>query len=138
MGSGLAVNVTGLRQYVRGIKKLDKDLGKVMRKSLNEVAQVVVDKARPRVRRRSGRAAGTVRASSTQTAARIAAGGRRAPYYPWLDWGGRVGRRKSIRRPFIKQGRYIYPALGEAMSEVHEMVGKALRESASSAGLEVE
>ncbi|WP_307962251.1 hypothetical protein [Salinispora arenicola] len=55
---------------------------------MNDAAQVVVDWARPRVSRRSGRAARSLRVASTGKAVRVRAGGARVPYYPWLDFGG--------------------------------------------------
>jgi hypothetical protein len=87
--------------------------------------------------KRSGRAAASLKPRSTQTSVRVAAGGTKAPYYPWLDFGGRVGPRKSVRRPFIGDGRYIYPALSEKHDEFLEAMQRALIESAESAGLVV-
>lgn len=132
------VAVEGLNRYVRGLKEMDRDLGKAMRIALNEAAQLVVDEARPHVARRSGAAARSMRASSTQSKARVSAGGRRAEYYPWLDFGGRVGRKNSVKRRFIKGGRYIYPALARVLPEAGEIVKRALVDVGRRAGLEVE
>ena len=103
-----AIRIEGLKEFQRGLKALDKDLPKALRLAFNEAADIVVSDAKPRVARRSGRAAGTVKARSTQTASRVAGGGNRAPYYPWLDFGGKIPR--GPRRPFLKEGRYIYNA----------------------------
>jgi hypothetical protein len=64
------------------------------------------------VPRRTGRAGGTIKAASTRTEARVSEGGARAPYMPWLDFGGRVGRKNSVKRPFLKEGRYIWKSFG--------------------------
>jgi hypothetical protein len=101
------------------------------------VADVVVDVARPRVASRSGRARGSVRAKSTRTAVRIAGGGKRVPYYGWLDYGGRVGRGKAQVRPFKKQGRYLYPAYYATRDEIPRLLEDALVDVARQAGLEV-
>lgn len=105
-----AIRIEGLSEFVRNLRKLDRDLPKALRIAMNDAARLVVDDARPHVPRRSGKAAGSIRVASTPTAVRVKAGGAKAPYYPWLDYGGRVGRRKATRRAFFKEGRYLYPA----------------------------
>lgn len=132
-----AVHVEGLREFVRGVKSMDKAHGKAVRLALNDAANVIVDEARPRVAKRSGRAAGTVKARSTQTAARVVGGGNRAPYYPWLDFGGAVGRKHSVKRPFFKDGRYIYAAYGDNKGAFIDKMVERLVEVAQSAGVEV-
>jgi hypothetical protein len=105
-----AVSIVGLAEFRKGIKAMDRDLPKAVRIAFNDAADLIVSDARPEVASRSGRAKGTVKARSTQTSARVSGGSGRAPYYPWLDFGGRVGRRGSVRRPYLTKGRYIYAA----------------------------
>lgn len=132
-----AVRVEGLAEFRRGLKAMDRDLPKALRLALNDAAEVIVDDARGGVPRRSGRAVGSVKARSTQTKARVSGGGSRAPYYPWLDFGGRVGRRKSVRRPFIEKGRYIYGAYFRRRGEFVDRLEERLVEVARGAGIEV-
>lgn len=132
-----ASKVTGLVEFVRSVKKLDGDLPKLNRLGMNAAADIVLDYARPLIPRRTGRAAGSLKARSTQTAVRIQAGGKRAPYYPWLDFGGRVGRRKAVKRPYIGEGRYLYPALRAKRREFEAALTGVLVETARAAGLEV-
>lgn len=131
------IKIEGLQRFTRELKALDAAVPKMQRKALNDAAEIVLSFARLHIPKRSGRAAASLKPRSTQTSVRIAAGGTRAPYYPWLDFGGRVGPRKSVRRPFIGDGRYIYPALSEKHDEFVEAMRVALVESAESAGLEV-
>src|SRR6266516_6672861 len=98
-----AIRIDGLAEFTRNLRKLDAEVPKALRVALNGCAEIVLGYARPRVPSRSGRAASTLRARSTRTAVRVSAGGRRAPYYPWLDFGGRVGRHKKTRRAFIRE-----------------------------------
>lgn len=105
------VKVTGLREFSAGLKTVDGELAKELRKGLNEVAQFVVDDVRRQVPTRTGKARSSVRAASTQRAAVIKLGGRKAPYYGWLEFGGRVGRGKSLKRRFIAEGRWLYPTI---------------------------
>jgi hypothetical protein len=132
-----AIKVTGLAEFNRNLKRLDAEVPKALRVALSGAAEIVLDYARPRVARRSGRAAGSLRAASTRNAVRVKAGGRRAPYYPWLDFGGRVGRRKSVKRAFLKEGRYIFPALDAKRGQFEAALAGALLGAADSAGLEV-
>jgi hypothetical protein len=131
------IHVEGLREFSQGLKRLDDDMPKVLRLGLNGVAGVVVDDARPRVASQSGRARRSVRAKSTRTAVRVAGGGKRVPYYGWLDYGGKVGRSRSVVRPFKKQGRYIYPAYYAHRDRFPVLLEDALVDVARQAGLEV-
>jgi len=132
-----AVKITGLADFTRSIKKMDKTLPRGIRVAFNQAAKLLIDRARPKIPRRTGAAAKSLKAASTQTAVRIAVGGDKARYYPWLDFGGRVGRRRSVQRPFIKQGRYLYPTLTEVRPDIVRMASAALEATAKAAGLEV-
>lgn len=131
------IRIDGLKEFTKNLKALDDDLPKAVRLAGNEAAGLVVDWARPRVPKRSGRAARTVKARSTRTQARVSGGSRRVPYYPWLDFGGRVGRSRSVRRPFIREGRYIYAGFMRQKDEVYDAYVRALVNVARSAGVEV-
>lgn len=131
------IKIQGLAEFNRSLRKLDKELPKALRLAHNKAAQIVVDYAQPRVPSRSGKARRSVKAKSTRTASRVSGGGKRVPYYPWLDFGGRVGPRKSVRRPFIKEGRYLYPGLGANYDEIHQALLDALLQVAKEAGVEV-
>lgn len=116
---------------------MDADLGKTVRVVLNGSAQLVVDRAVPKIPRRTGTAAGSLKARSSQREARIAAGGRRAPHYPWLDFGGRVGPNKSVERPFLTIGRYIYPTVRDHRGDIQDTMATGLSDLAARAGLQV-
>lgn len=132
------IRITGLAEFNRNLRKLDADLPKALRLAHNEGAQIIVDYAAPRVPRKSGRAAGSVKARSTRTESRVQGGSKRANYYAWLDFGGKVGPRKSVHRPFIKEGRYLYPALSASYDQFAELLAEKLIEVARQAGVEVD
>lgn len=135
-----AVRVEGLNAVAKAIRRIDPELAKELRVVLNDAADTIVDRARPGVPKRSGRAAASIKAKSTRSLARVTGGGSRAPYYPWLDFGGRVGRRRSVTRQFRKRGRYIYKAYfrardsGEFQDQMHDGLLDVLRR----AGLETD
>lgn len=133
-----AIRIDGLRSFVRGLKAIDKDLPKATRIAGNTAAGIVVDEAEPRVPRRSGRAAASIRAKSTRTAARVAGGKKSVPYFGWLDFGGRVGRNRSVKRPFIKSGRYIWASYSDKKDDVQDTLRDALVKIARDAGIEVD
>jgi hypothetical protein len=134
------LKVDGLAQFVRNLKKLDADLPKVLRKSFNTAADVLVAEIRPLVPQRSGSARASVRSASTQTAARVTGGGNKAPYYPWLDFGGKVGRNKSVKRPWYPDGRYIYGGYfrDADVGKFEAIMVDALLDAAQAAGIEVD
>lgn len=131
------VEVTGLKEFRAQLKQMDAGLPKLIRVALNQASELVISYARPKIPRRSGRAAASLKVRSNQQQARIAAGGQRAPYYPWLDFGGKVGRGKSVDRPFYTEGRYIYPGLRANREEITTTMSTALTQLAHDAGLEV-
>lgn len=133
------IRITGLRELKRDLGKLDKDLPKALRLAANSAAELVVSAARPRVPSgpgKGGHAASSIKAASTATAARISAGGKKYPYYPWLDFGGKVGPNKSTSRPFLKQGRYIWKAYADNDKKIADKLEEELIKVAKSAGLD--
>lgn len=131
------VRVTGLAEFNASLRKLDADLPKALRVALNKAADVVVDAAVPRIPRRTGKARASLRPSSTRTAVRVSAGSSSAPYYPWLDFGGRVGPAGSVRRPFLKEGRYLYRAYYDNGPEFEKALRLALVDVVRQAGMDV-
>lgn len=117
---------------------MDRGLPKGVRVALNDVANILVDAARPKIPQQTGAAAASLKAQSTQSAARVSMGGSKAPYMPWLDFGGRVGRKKSVLRPFYGDGRYVYPTLAEQRSNIEAAMIKALSQLAETNGIEVD
>ena len=134
------IRVDGLAQFSRNLKKLDSEAPKALRLALNEAADVVVSDAKPRVPRRTGKAQASIKARSTRTAVRVQEGGTRASYMPWLDFGGRVGRRRSVKRPFLKDGRYLYRSYFDKRNsgEFQQVLTRALLGVAAQAGVVVD
>lgn len=132
------IEVTGLREFQRALKAMDAGLPKQLRLALNEASTVVIDYAQARFPRKTGAAAASLKARSSQREARVALGGRKAPYAPWLDFGGE-GRVKGRpgKREFIRGGRYVYKGLEVKRTEVTDIMSRALTQLAVDAGLEV-
>lgn len=140
MAATISLTVDGLPEFARAISQLGSTAARGLRLALNDVADVVIETARPKVPVLSGAAAATIRPRSTRNAVRITAGGDKAPYYPWLDFGGHVGRHGTAARTFIKDGRYLYPTYyDQRRSGVYDKVlEQHLRRVAVAAGLKVD
>lgn len=132
------IHIEGLASFSRNLRKLDAEAPKQLRLVFNDAAQLVVAGTRQKFPRRTGRAAGTVKARSTRTAARVSEGSERVSYVPWLDFGGRVGRARSITRPFLPQGRYLYKTYYDLRDRggIESALEAGLSKVVSDAGLE--
>lgn len=131
------IHVTGLKEFQKSLRKMDKDLPKGLRLAQNEAATFLINRVQPTIPRKTGAAAASMKARSTQRSTRIAVGGKKAPYYPWLDFGGRTGPNKSVERPFYKEGRYLYPMFRKSRDEFQDILQKSLVAVAEGAGVEI-
>lgn len=133
----LKVEVEGLAQLNRALRAVDKEAPKELRLSLNAAAELLVTRARPKVPQESGAARRSMVAQSTRTSARVAVGGKKAPYYPWVSFGGE-GRIKGRppKREFIREGRDVYPTLREIRPQIEAQLQESLTAVVRKAGLE--
>ena len=113
-----AVGVDGLNQLRRGLKSLGDEYPKALRRELKQIGTGLAADVAAKVPRRSGAAAGSVRAGTSGTTAFVRAGGTKAPYYAWLDFGGGIPNKRNrgsnpprISREFLPDGRYLFPTL---------------------------
>jgi hypothetical protein len=132
------IQITGLREFQRALRDMDAGLPTLIRTVLNEATEIVIDYAAPRIPRRTGHAAASLLARSSQREARVALGGRRAPYAGWLDFGG-GGRRpgRPPHRPYIAGGRYIWRGYETNRERIVDVMSAGLAQLAHDAGLEV-
>lgn len=133
-----AIRVQGLRELQQALRRIDKNVEKELKNSLREAAKVVAEATAQKVPKRTGRAAASVKPRSTGRGASIALGGSRAPYYPWLDFGGSTkvpGAGNRVQRDRVQGGRYLYPALTEKNAEVLEIVDEAMERLAERHGI---
>lgn len=131
------VRVEGLADVIRALRGVNANLPKALGTAAARGAGLVADRARSGVPRRSGAAAGSIQVKTIGPKARVVSGGRRAPYFPWLDFGGRVGRKKATRRPYLADGRYVYPAYRSTRDQVEAIMRETLVEAVRDAGLDV-
>lgn len=134
-----AIRVRGLAELRRSLKAVEDGAQKAMRGALNEAAEVVVEHTLPWIPRRTGRLRSSLKKRSTQTSARVSLGGARAPYGPWMDFGGRrVGRGGGVaQRRFIRQGRFAWRTVGHRSDQIADVLDKALTDLVEQSGLAV-
>jgi hypothetical protein len=118
VADNITISVLGLKEFRRQVESAygRKDAGVELRKVFNTAAAVVVADAAAKVPKVSGALAGSIRARSTKSEARVVMGKAKVPYAGFIEFGGRVGKGRtgrntgSVRRPIVKTGRYLYPA----------------------------
>lgn len=130
------IKVEGLKEFQRALKTLDGESQKRLKVVLDDVSRVVAQAAARRVPHRTGRAAASLRAQSSQREARVVGGSKKIPYYGFLDFGGRVGKNKSVARPFVKSGRYLWPAVAANRTSLEKALQQGLLDLARDVGLD--
>ncbi len=138
--TGYSVKVTGLREVNAALKEVERGLPKAMQVEFKAIAEVIAESARGKVPRKTGAAAGSIRARATQRGAGIAFSDSdgSVPYFPWLNFGGRVGRHGSIERSTVTPDRYIYSSILSARDETMRAVDDAVKKVAGQAGFDTE
>lgn len=143
------VEVRGIRELATAFRRVDAELPKQLKSAFLGVAQRVVRRAQAKMEFGAGKAASSVKARASARGASIAFGGQAAPYEPWLDFGGSVGRGHkpgvawsgSVKRDWrglpSGMGRYVYPAIKESREDIAAAVDAAVFLVARSAGFDV-
>lgn len=97
------------------------------RSLMSELADETADDARDRARRgqKTGASMNSIRAMGP-----VVRAGDDVPWYGFADFGGRVGRKRSIIRRYIKGGRWLFPAVRDVgvIKKGEAMVEKATKE----------
>ncbi len=133
------VEIGGLAALNRGLRAVGAEAPKRLRLAFNDSANLLVDEVRPTIPSVTGAARASLKARSTRTSARVAVGGKRAAYFPWLDFGGqgRVAGRPA-ERPFLKEGRYVYPGLRRIRPDIEQSLQDGIEQVVAAAGLELD
>lgn len=126
----VGVVVTGIPELSRALKATNADLAKELRVGFKKIAQHVIGEAE-----RLGAPTGILKPRAGIKGAGIAfprggplSGDDPVGFYPWLDFGGgrpegrgvRAGGSGPRRREVVKEGRYLYPGIGESTKYIAE------------------
>lgn len=129
----LGVRVEGLRDTKRNLRKIGgpaliKELGREMK----DIGGVVVAEAKPDIPVRTGAARASIRATA---AGKVIFGKKSVPYAGWLDFGGAVGRNRSVRRPKVRAGRYVFASYRREQPRIVRLLTAMLDRMTQKAGL---
>jgi hypothetical protein len=125
------IQVRGINELSRAWRAVDADIPKRTRLAMLAIARMVV---------------GTAQQKATADFKHPT--GQAAPYFPWLDFGGTVGRGHrpgvkgsgSIERDWrgtpFGSGRYVYPAIFEHDDDIKRMAEEAVMDANRAAGFE--
>lgn len=138
MADRVVVQVEGLGEFRKALRDADRALGTALRKGLNEAGDVIVHDVRPDLPHKTGRLAASLRAQSTQREGRVVLGSARVPYAGFVEFGGRIvqhSQRRIIERPFVPQGRWLFPSAAKNRARIIDVLGGKVDELARKAGL---
>lgn len=119
--------LAGLRE--RGDAQLDEEAG--------EAAESVASRTRTAIPLgpvAGGHAKASVRVERGHIEATVHEGGPAFPYLPWLEFGGRVGRKHANHRQWIRGGRYMFRALSTVKPGLELSMHDAMRDAARESG----
>ncbi len=131
------VHVEGLRQLRRALGAIDPELTRELRVEFKAIAERIASAIRRKVPLgppAGGHARDSIKGGATAGTAYVKGGQRSIPYYGWLDFGGRGGRNKRNYRPYIREGRYIYPTIAEQHDQTVDAVNDVLARVTAKAG----
>lgn len=126
------VHIEGLAELRRGLKAIDAQLVKDLRKEFLPIAALVAEAARAKVPQRTGEAAASIRGGVSGNYAYVSGGKKSVPYYGWLDFGSRTPR-TGARGPWKgtgagpPRGRFIYPAVDANLSTIERLAGEGIQ-----------
>lgn len=135
------IQIEGLAEFRRDLKKIDENLTKELRNDLKLIAMEIAVEARQQVPQITGKARGSIRGGVSGNNAYVAGGKKSVPYYGWLDFGSRKPRSGRSRKvgpwkgsgPGPKKGRFIYPTIERNRSEITRKAQQAFDKAAEAA-----
>lgn len=135
--SAYGLKVTGLGDLQKAVATLGPAGERELYAVMGSASKLIVAAARPLVPERTGRARGSLKVVPSNKKIAIQAGGDVAPYFGWLDFGGRVGRKKHTWRTRTDGGRYVYPTYHRHVDDIDKLMQAAIKRITAAAGLEM-
>jgi len=121
----LAVKVDNLQPLRKALRAVDKDALRDVQTVTKRAAEVVAVEARSRAPRRTGRLAGSIRATTSGARGIVRSP---LPYAPVHEYGGTIEPRGTPIR--IKRREYITGALEEKQDQVRDELARGFNEVA--------
>jgi len=120
------IEVHGTKELAAASVGLAEKIGKSAQRRFDRVAEDQAQIVRGRVPRVSGMLAGSV----TAEGGAVGMGSGDVPYAGWIEFGGeREGNRNSVaERPYLPEGRYLFPTAFAAEPELDSEAAKVANE----------
>jgi hypothetical protein len=123
----IKVEARGLDGFIHNLEVSQDRLIEGMRDLMSELADETADDARTRARRGklTGASMNSIRAMGP-----VVRAGDDVPWYGFADFGGKVGKKRSVSRPYIKGGRWLFPAVRDVgvLKKADQMVDETTKE----------
>jgi hypothetical protein len=132
MAQNLVV-IGGLAALKRDLNRLAADESGPLFNAMKRAGYAAVEPVVPATRARlptggSGRLAGSLRASAYKSGAAVRMGSKSVPYAGWVEFGGTRRRPHDSNRPYIRSGRYLFPAAADLSPAAAAAYTRALDE----------
>jgi len=124
-----AISVEGLKEVIRDFKRVgDVELPKELKALHKDLSSKVASRASANAPVKTGKLKATIRGLGSQRYGVVKEGKASIPYAGWVDFGGnKRGRGGGIQsRPYLSNGRIIYPALDELKPTIEREYNNAL------------
>lgn len=131
----ITVEATGLKEFDAKVHRLVSLTDHVVLDSETYAAKVTVDTARPSVPVLTGAAAASLRVVDYSDGAAATGGNSAVPYYGWLEFGGDAGRKHSVHRATVPEGRYLRPAFVQNLDKIERKMDDLMNDAINEAGL---
>lgn len=119
-----AVTFIGTEAAAADLKRWADQLAADVNKAAAPLGARIVGIVRGKVPRLTGQLAGSVEATADDAGVELSIGAG-LDYAGWIEFGGSHG------RPYIPEGRYLYPSVEEASDEFQQTAASAADDSAS-------
>lgn len=140
------VAIVGIKALSRDINKLTDDVRSPLFKAIQAAGRAAADPVAAATRSAlptstrsnvpaAGQLAASVRTSGTRTGAAVRMGSARVPWAGWVEFGGTRHRPFESSRPFVKDGRYLFPAARSLAERSEQLYSSALSKVFATAGV---
>lgn len=118
------VELVGVAQAMADLRRWADQLPGVVARASGPFAEQVAEQVRARVPVLTGQLAGSVDAGDTDDGVEVSMGDG-VVYAGWIEFGGSRG------RPYVPEGRYLYPTALDAQDQYIQAASDAASESAA-------
>jgi hypothetical protein len=142
MAQQAQASIVGIKALMRDVDKQCKDERSLLFAAMKKAGYAAVAPIVPAVRgalphsdapgghwHRPGALSTSVRASAYRSGAAVRMGSKAVSYAGWVDFGGRRSRPHLTERPYVQNGRYLFPAARAHAARAAEEYVKAINDT---------